>query len=216
MSYRAQSVVSTSRRRERQLITLAGIAAIAGGVLFPLMLSLEDIFYQGITEMPGTAAYTAYFAVMTVMALCLLAGVIALHSRVGEHTGHLERAGALLTATGLLSITTATILMAATLEGIAGVFGVIGFLSAPLGMTILGIALWRSRASSRAIGGLLALAFPLLVLELLTLEPVFAATGYYLSTLIFTVPFGIAWILVGRSLLVDRPQSSDEKPVLTD
>lgn len=192
---------------------MAGWAAMIGGIIVPSAIAVEDIIYPAITEMTGTVPYTLYFAIAAIGALALVIGTVGLHVYERESYGRLGLVGAVITGVGFTSIAIAMTLMALTVEvGIIRVFGTLGFLGTPLGVSILGIACWRSGNVSRLAAGLFVLGLPAFIGELVLYEPTIALTGVPLSSLLFVVPFGVPWILVGYQLRSRRTDTSAPEP----
>lgn len=200
-------VVSTKKWNSRQL-HIAGLLAMLGGVIVPSAIAVEDIIYPAIADMAGTLPYTLYFVIWTFGALALVIGAAGLHIYERESYGRLGLLGAVVTGAGFASIAVATtlILLGTNVETVR-IFGTLGFVGTPVGVSILGIACWRSGKIPRVAAGLFVLGLPAFIGELALYEPTIALTGVPLSSLLFVVPFGIPWIIVGYQLW-SRPVES--------
>lgn len=205
-------VVSTERWTPRRL-HLAGLAAIVGGIGYPLAVATENLIYPEVVEMTGSVPYTLFFVLSAISAIGLLIGTAGLHAHQRELYGRLGLVGAAITGIGFASLAIATLLMALTADlGLVMVFGSIGFLGTPLGVSVLGIACWRAGDLSRLASGLFVLGLPALVLDLALYEATIALTGLPLSTLLYVVPFGIPWVLVGYRLRSRPTETSVVEP----
>lgn len=204
-----------AEKRTLRRLHLAGLAAILGGIGYPTAVATENLVYPGIVEITGTMPYTLFFVLSAVSAIGLLIGTVGLHVYQRERYGRLGSAGAVITGVGFASLAIGTLLMALTVDvGIVRVFGAIGFLGTPLGVSILGIACWRAGGISRLASGLFVLGLPALVLDLTLYEATIALTGLPLSTLLYVVPFGVPWVLVGYRLRSRPAESSTIEPIV--
>lgn len=200
---------TATKERTSHRLHLAGLAAIVGGIMVPTGIAIEDIVYPAIVEMTGTVPYTLYFILSTIGALALMLGTIGLHIHQRESYGRLGAIGALVTGVGFASIAIATILMALTVDiGTVRIFGTLGFLGTPLGVSVLGIACWRAGDIPRLAAGLFVLGLPAFIGELALYETTIALTGVPLSSLLFVIPFGLPWIIVGYRLR-SQPAETD-------
>lgn len=174
-------------------LRFAGLTAIIGGLIFPILNGIEDVFYPQITEATGTMAFVVYFAIVTVAAACLFVGVLGLYAYARSEYGYLGTGGTIIAAIGFALIAIAGVVIILTNESGQGslgqLFGAIGYLSAFLSAALLGIALWRADVDLRAAAGLLVLSFLVFVAELAVWEPVF-----------FYYPFGVGWAIIGYFL----------------
>jgi hypothetical protein len=207
-------VVTTGQWRSRWL-HVVGLAAMTGGIIVPSAIAVEDIVYPAIVEMMGTLPYTLYFLVAAVGALALVIGTAGLHVHERESYGRLGLVGAVITGVGFASIAVATTLMALTVDiSTVWIFGTLGFIGTPLGVSILGIACWRSGNVPRVAAGLFVLGLPAFIGELLLYEPTIALTGVPLSSLLFVVPFGVPWIIVGHWLWSRPAETRTAEPTV--
>lgn len=174
-------------------LRLAGVAAIIGGLVFPILNGIEDVFYPQITEATGTLGFAVYFAIVTTAALCLLVGVIGLYAYARRSYGYLGIGGTIIASIGFACIAIAGVVIIVTNapgQGSPGqLFGAIGYLSTFLSAAIVGIALWRAHVGLRIAAGLLVLSFLVFVAELMVWEPI-----------LFYYPFGVGWVLIGYTL----------------
>lgn len=198
-------------------IRWGGTAGIVGGllwVLFPLstaLVSLKD-------TQPGTLAYLATAASYWLMAvlplLLLLVGLMGLRALFGGTYGRLGKVGFLVSfvALAFMFFGNGVEIASLTFSGSESAVGhsafLIGFLVLLVGSVLLGVALIRARHDSPSrLGGLLfALALPLGILLAILGDAVAPSTdiGFWAA---ITVPYGVAWVLLGYAL------SSSRRPV---
>jgi hypothetical protein len=191
-----------------------GIAGMLGGLLwalFPLatvLVNMED-------TQPGTMAHTVAAVVLWLMAvlplLLLAVGVVGLRAL---HNGAYGRLGTIglpvsLLALALMFVGNAVEVASLTFSGSESDVGhsmfLTGFLVLLAGSVLLGIAITRTqRDPSSRIGGLLLVAaLPLGILLAVVLGAVAPRTdlGFWAA---ITVPYGVAWLLLGHVLLSAR------------
>ncbi len=187
-----------------------GLAAAIGGLLWALLPL--GIFFVSIEETrAGTPAHLAAAALYWLMAviplLLLLAGLAALHALHGRAYGRLGRLGFLVSLVALLAMFVGNGVEVASLtfRGSESAVGhsafLIGFLLLLIGSVPLGLAIRRARQdpASRLGWPLLVLALPLGVLIAVVLGAVAPGTdlGFWAA---ITVPYGVAWALLGYAL----------------
>ena len=200
------STITTSRTSTS---SRAASAAVVGGVLWalvPFVFSLPEP-----SKISGTLEFVAVAVVSwicgAVSLILLIAGVLGLRSVLGEQAGRLGTSGIVVSTVGLVAMLAGlgTELMTTTIWGTENDPGhavfQIGFLVLVVGQILLGITVFRRRTDRLARAGalLMALALPVgigLVLLVGVLVPGSDA-GFWAG---MTVPTGIAWLLVGRSL----------------
>jgi hypothetical protein len=174
-------------------VRFTGLTAVLGGLIFPILNGIEDVFYPQITDATGTTAFVVYYLVVTAAAVCLLGGLVGLYAYARREFGYFGIGGTVLAGVGYASIAVAGIVIILTNESGQGstgqLFGAIGYLSTFFSAAILGIALWRADVELRLSGGLFVLSFLVFAGELAVWDPV-----------LFYYPFGIGWILVGHEL----------------
>lgn len=211
----SDSETLTTEGRTTQRLQLAGLAAIVGGIGYSLAVATENLIYPGVVEMTGSVPYTLFFVLSAVCVTGLLIGTAGLHAHQHERYGRLGFVGAAITGVGFASLAIGTLLMALTVDvGIAGVFGAIGFLGTPLGVSLLGIACWRAGGISRLAAGLFALGLPAFMIDFALYETMIALTGLPLSALLYVIPFGVPWILVGYQLWSRPAEASVVEPTV--
>ena len=180
-------------------------------VLFPLstaLVSLKD-------TQPGTLAYLATAASYWLMAvlplLLLLVGLMGLRAHFGAAYGWLGKVGFLVSFVALAlmffgnGVEVASLTFSRSESAVGHSAFLIGFLVLLVGSVLLGVALIRVRRDSPSrLGGILfVLALPLGVLLAIvggTLAPG-TDIGFWAA---ITVPYGIAWVLLGYALSSSR------------
>ena len=195
-------------------IRWGGTAGMVGGLLwvsFPLstaLVSLED-------TQPGTLAYVATAASYWLMAvlplLLLLVGLMGLRALIGGADGRLGKVGFLVSfvALALMFFGNGVEVASLTYSGSESAVGhsafLAGFLALLVGSLLLGVALIRARRDpfSRLGGLVFALALPLGILFAFLGDAVAPGTdiGFWAA---ITVPYGIAWVLLGYTLSSSR------------
>lgn len=184
--------------------------ATAGAVLWtvsPVVWAVSDVRDHPAGSLPFVAVAVAWWTCMVAAPLLLLAGHRALRASLGGSAGRVGTAGIVTAATGLAAMGIGIGIELASMTAGGGEVAVGyalwmgGFLVAVIGGLLTGITVIRRRrdGASQVAGWLLVLALPLgigigLVGDLLApqTEAVFWAT--------LTVPTGLAWVLLGRSL----------------
>jgi len=187
----------------------AGTAGLVGGVLWALlpvvfMVSLED-------TARGTLAFVAVAAADWVVGalslVLLLVAVSRLRAGLADGGGRLGAVGVVVSGLALLAMVlgNGTELTTLTVSGNESDLGhsafLIGFLALVVGSVLLGIALLRGRGEPlvRWAGALMVGMAPLGIGLGLLLNAVAPHTdlGFWAA---ITVPYGVAWILLGRAL----------------
>jgi len=187
----------------------AGTAGLVGGVLWALlpvvfMVSLED-------TTRGTLAFVAVAAADWVVGalslVLLLVAVSRLRAGLADGGGRLGAVGVVVSGLALLAMVlgNGTELTTLTVSGNESDLGhsafLIGFLALVVGSVLLGIALLRGRGEPlvRWAGALMVGMAPLGIGLGLLLNAVAPHTdlGFWAA---ITVPYGVAWILLGRAL----------------
>jgi hypothetical protein len=140
----------------------------------------------------------------------LLAGVAVVRSALGDRAGRTGGTGIALTGLGLATMLAGngteltTIMFTGNESDVGHTVFLLGFLVTVVGQILLGITLFRRRADrlARSGGLLMALALPVGVVLMLLGSVLFPGTdaGFWAG---FTMPTGIAWALLGRSLATD-------------
>ncbi len=193
-----------------KLIRWAAPAAITGGALWALF-PLGDFLTSNDDYRSVTPAYLATAAVDWLMAvaplLLLLVGLSAVHALHSRDYGRLGNAGFFVSfaALALMFVGNAVEVASLTFAGSESSVGhfsfLIGFLLLVIGSVPLGIALLRTRRDpvSRTGGTLLIGLLPLGLLLAVVLGSLAPGTdvGFWAA---ITVPYGLAWALMGYAL----------------
>lgn len=191
-------------------IRWAAPAAIAGGLLWALF-PLGIVFVSTDGKEPGTAAYLAAASLGWLMGviplLLMLAGLAAMHSLNRSSYGRFGTAGFYVSfgALSLMFAGNGTEVASLTFTGSESSAGhymfLIGFLLLLIGSVSLGIALVRVRRGlASRIGGLLLVGLlPLGIVLAVVLGTAAPETdlGFWAA---ITMPYGIAWVLLGNVL----------------
>jgi hypothetical protein len=198
-------------------VSPAATTGLVGGALWALLpvawaaASFDDVRF-GTLAWFGVAAASWIFAVLPPALIAV--GLTALRRALGAGASRVARAGMVVTAVGLASMTLGNGIEVASMTAGHGEVALghalflIGFLVSVLGSIVVGVVVFRRRsdASSRVAGALLALALPLGI-GIAVLASALAPrsdVGFWAA---IAIPTGLAWILLGRSL------RSDETPV---
>lgn len=191
----------------------AAHAAVVGGILWalvPVVFSLPDP-----SQVSGTLEFVAVAVVSwlcgAVSLVLLIAGVLGLRRALGDGAGRLGTSGVVVSTVGLVAMLAGmgTELLTTTIWGTENDPGhavfQIGLLVLIVGQILLGITVFRRRTDGLARAGalLMALALPVGIALVLLGGVLFpdGDTGFWAG---MTVPTGIAWVLVGRSLTASR------------
>ena len=195
-----------------------GTAGLVGGALWAL---LPVVFLVHLDDTArGSLAFVAVAAAAWVVGalslVLLLVAVARLRAGLADGGGRLGTVGVVVSGLALLAMVlgNGTELTTLTLSGRESDLGhtvfLIGFLALVVGSLLLGIALLRGRREPlvRWAGALMAGMVPLGIGLGVALNAVAPHTdlGFWAA---ITVPYGIAWVLLGRSLsAADRARSS--------
>ena len=184
-----------------------GTAGLVGGALWALlpvvfMVHLEDTA-RGTLAFVAVAA--AAWAVGALSLVLLLVGLSRLRAGLVDGGGRLGAVGVVVSGLALLAmlVGNGTELATLTVSGTESDLGhsafLIGFLALVLGSLLLGIALLRGRREplARWAGALMAGMVPLGIGLGVLLNAVAPHTdlGFWAA---ITVPYGVAWVLLGR------------------
>lgn len=179
-----------------------GLAAMIGGALWAVT-PLRDVVFGG-GETPDHPVFRPYNAVWVLIAALLIVGLVGLYSRHKETYGRLGKAGLILVFGGyaliLFGSIPAVFLGADRFDGLirAGQdLGFLGALVAALGAIFLGINLWRTQAVPRTGALLLIITLPVGLPGIIVIQSI----GFVsIAGLAMTVPYGIAWVILGNHL----------------
>ncbi|MCW2637505.1 MAG: rane protein of unknown function [Blastococcus sp.] len=191
-------------------VSPAATTGMAGGALWALLpvawaaASFDDVEF-GTLAWFGVAAAAWIFAVLPPALIAV--GLTALRRALGDGTPRIARAGIVVSAVGLASMTLGNGIEIASMTAGHGEVALghalflIGFLVSVVGSIVVGVVVFRRRsdAPSRVAGMLLALALPLGI-GIAILGSAIAPgsdAGFWAA---IAVPTGLAWILLGRSL----------------
>ncbi len=203
-------------------IQRCGLAGMIGGLLW-VMWPLGNSFAGAGDTQPGTPIHAAVAAMDWLLAvaplLLFLVGLAGLRALYGRGFGRFGKVGLLVSFVAVASMFAgnATEVASLTFAGSESAVGhftfLIGFLLSLIGSAFLGVALARARggASSRFGGLLLVLALPLGILLAVVGGAVSPGTdlGFWAA---ITVPYGLAWMLLGHALYSGRDEAARPRP----
>lgn len=201
-------------------VSRAATSGLVGGALyalFPVAWTAADISDQEFGTLSFVAVLVSYWAFAVVAPALIVAGLVALRRALGPDAGRMGAVGLVGSMIGLsamaagVGIELASVSVGGGEVPLGHAMLLIGFLVHVAGSIPLGIVLIRRRRDplTRAAGLLLTLALPLgLGIGLLgsTFDP--GDDAWFWATL--SVPTGIAWVLLGRSLRSPRWSSEAE------
>lgn len=191
----------------RALAAAAGL----GGVLFAVWLPLDDLL-PDLLAAPGSATYLGYYLGWVVAALALAAGAYGLYRFRGDVAGTGGAISLGLIGLGLLALAAGAVLEVATVSAAGGgsldvstlalaadvMFA--GLLLAVLGGAGLGAITFRVAGFDRRAGLLLVVALFGLVVALALDGEAASVLEFDLLAALCSVPYGLAWVVFGRSL----------------
>ena len=186
-----------------------GTAGLVGGALWALLPVVFTVHLEDTAR--GTLAFVAVAAAAWVVGalslVLLLVGLSRLRAGLVDGGGRLGAVGVVVSGLALLAmlVGNGTELATLTVSGTESDLGhsalLIGFLALVIGSLLLGIALLRGRREPlvRWAGALMAGMVPLGIGLGVLLNAVAPHTdlGFWAA---ITVPYGVAWVLLGRSL----------------
>lgn len=184
-------------------IHTTSILGIIGAILLTVGFLIEDVVVY-LTPFDPPIQFS--LVVGTLPAVLLLSSVIGLHVARRRSYGWAGLAGTAIVSIGFAAWAIATVMLSAGIGdpmGSVRVFGTLGMFGMPLGAAVLGIALWRSKAASRAIAGLLILVLPGQLLHFATIEMFESLTGAGWGVVFFILPLAIGWIALCNTLRTD-------------
>lgn len=203
-------------------IQRCGLAGMIGGLLWTLW-PLGNSFAGVEDTQPGTLAHLADAAMTFLLAvvplLLFLAGLAGLRVLYGRGFGRFGNVGLFVSFVAVASmfVGNATEVASLTFAGSESAVGhsafLIGFLLLLVSSIFLGVALVRARrdASSRIAGLLLIGALPLGILLAVVGGVASPGTdlGFWAA---ITVPYGLAWMLLGHALRSGRDDAVRPRP----
>lgn len=199
---RPTPLAETVARRARIATVGAALWAVS-----PVVWSVSEVRDQPIGSLPFVAVAVAWWICMVAAPLLLLAGHQALRASLGDGVGRVGTVGIATAATGLaaMALGIGIELGSMTVGGGEVVLGyviwMVGFLVSVIGALLTGITVLRRRhdGASQAAGWLLVLAVPLAI-GIGLLGDLLAPENEAVFWAMLTVPTGVAWVLLGRSL----------------
>lgn len=184
------------------LIRWGGTAAMLGGMLWTVA-PLRDVVFGG-GGMPDHPVFRPYNAVLVAVAALLIMGLVGLRAQYKRTYRRLGKAGVVLTFAGYVLILAGSVpAVLLDADGSLGLIragqdlGFFGALLAAAGAIFLGIALWRLQRTPRPAALLLICTLPV------GLAGIFAISSIGLVSvagLAMTVPYGVAWMILGNHL----------------
>lgn len=181
-----------------------GLAAMLGGVTFPVWLAVEDVFSPGYVIGPGELSPVETSLGWMLSTVLLVVGLVVFHSWAREGYGLLGLVGAMFTGLGLASLLGAQTAIATGIADpygpLVAILGLAGFLSVATGMTVVGAALYLTRTSWRILAWLFLATGLALSAEVVLVRVVLDLPGHMLSPYVFGVQFALAWLIAGRQL----------------
>ena len=209
-------MTATTVHRPASTTRRAHIGAVGGAMwaLLPIawgLVSLEETEYGSPQFIAVAAAFWLFGVLPPVL---LIAGHLALRDTLAGTGGRVGRTGIVLATTGLAAMALGNGIEIASLSaggdtvdwGHAIFLG--GFLVSIVGALLVGITVLRRRrdGASQIAGWLLALALPLGIAIGFVGSMVWPENdGAFFAAI--TVPTGVAWLLLGRSLAADSTAS---------
>lgn len=179
-----------------------GLAGALGGALFTLY-TVPDLIAPETFSGTGPVAYV-YGASMVLLLASMLVGLVGLHVRLRPETGRLERAGYYVSLAGFVTALLAELYGYGLVEtgldpfGTGDVYFIVFILSlfaAIVGSALVGVAGLRTGVEPR-------IGFALFALSVLGIPLVFVLSDTAIGTpfVAITVPYGVAWTVVGYHL----------------
>lgn len=191
-------------RRARPATIGAILWTVSAGVW-----AVSDLEYQEPGDLRFVAVAVAWWICMVLAPVLVVVGHAALRTALGPAVGTVGRTGIVVSATGLVAmglgigIEVASMTVGGGEVPVGHAILLVGFLVAVVGSLITGITVLRRRRDglSRAAGWLLVLALPLGIGIMFLGNAVAPGTDAFFWAGL-TVPTGLAWVLLGRSLSV--------------
>jgi len=202
------------------LVRWGAWAGVLGGLLwslFPLaivVVSIEDTQPGTLTHLSAAVVYWLMAVLPLLLLLVGLAGLRALHSSA---YGRLGNVGFLVSFLALVlmlvgnAVEVASLTFSGSDSDVGHIIFLIGFLLLLVGSVLVGILILRTqRDPSSRIGGLLFVAaLPVGILLGIVLGVIAPRTdlGFWAA---ITVPYGIAWLLLGYTLMSARGRAAEQ------
>ena len=196
------TAAGTVARRARAATTGAVLWTVSSGVW-----AASEIEDQPFGTLAFVAVAVAWWLAMVAAPLLMVAGHAALLTVLGPAAGRVPRAGVVTAAAGLTAMALGMGIELASFSAGGGEVALghavllIGFLVAVAGGVVTGISLIRrsTGTADRVAGWLLILAVPL-GLGIGWIGALLAPGNDAMFWAVLTVPTGIAWVVLGRSL----------------
>ena len=201
-------------------IQRSGTVGVAGGALWallPVVFSLTNVEEQAPWTLAFVAVAVTYVLVGVVSLLMLLVGLSGLRRSLGEGAGRLARIGIAVSGVAVFAMflgngtELATIIVSGSESDLGHSVFLIGFLALIVGSVLLGVALlrWGSVPPMRWAAVLMVAMLPLGIGLVILGGIVFpnSDAGFWAG---ITVPYGLAWILLGRALAVPERAAVSE------
>lgn len=201
---------TTSTRRAKLATTGAVLWTLSSAVW-----GISDLEYQEPGSLRFVAVAVAWWICMVLAPALLVVGHPALGAALGPAAGKVGRTGIALAAIGIgamglgIGIELASMTVGGGEVALGHAILLIGFLVAIVGALLTGVTVIRKRRDglSKAAGWLLVLALPIGV-GIMALGSVVAPQADAVFWAGLTVPTGLAWVLLGRSLTLDPTTAS--------
>ena len=166
--------------------------AMVGGVLWMVVFTLYALRPSGPGVTPPYRSFEALYLPNLVSVVLIVAGIVALHTRLRSHYGKLGTAGFILALVG------ASLLV---VSGASWPWELIGAIAVLLGSLLMGVAVLVANAPLR--WGAIALVVGSLVFFLYNTE---TARAW------FALPYGAAWVVVGYLLWSGGGEVTQQRP----
>ncbi|MGY1985366.1 hypothetical protein ACI792_03995 [Blastococcus sp. SYSU DS0669] len=194
-------------------------AGLVGGALWALLPVAWATVLADDADSVSLAAATAAWVFLVLPPVLILAGLAALRRALGGDAGRVGAVATALTAVGLAAMAVGNGIEVASITAGGGevalghVTFLLGFLVSTVGGLLLGVVVIRRCAGSlpRTGGALLAAALPLGI-AIGALGGLVSADNDAWFWAAISVPAGLAWVLLGRSLQVAPATRHDPAP----
>ena len=201
----------TTDTRRAQLATTGAVLWTLSSVVW----GISDLEYQQRGSLAFVAVAVAWWTCMVLAPALLVVGHSALRTALGPAAGNVGRTGIVLAAIGIgamglgIGIEIASMTVGGGEVALGHAILLIGFLAAVVGALLTGITVIRKRRDglSRTAGWLLVLALPIGVAIMFLGNAVAPETDAFFWAGL-TVPTGLGWVLLGRSLATGTTTAS--------
>lgn len=179
-----------------------GPAGMLGGLLWAITPLRDVVFGGGAT--PDHPVFRPYNVVLILIAALLIVSLASLHAQYKGTYRRLGKAGIVVIFVGyaliLIGSIPAVLLTSNGLQGLVSAgqdLGFLGSLVTAVGAILLGIALWRTQAASRAAALLLIITLPIGLPGIFVMSSIGPIS---IAGLAMTAPYGVAWMILGNHL----------------